>query len=154
MISRADSFLEGFKLGSLGAGKKKIVEPIPKKKVWPLAVMKEHETIATDGRAYPYLLWYDTDGVEYKMSLAMHPINGKAYFIIDAYDEESFKQVVSKEEKPYDTGIALFDVYSRMIKQRGINGLVENFKHLFKPTSGNEARFEKWIKVRKQELGI
>jgi hypothetical protein len=169
MTTRADKFLEGFKLGKLGAGKQKFTPELlqPEKtsqRDHNLKILKEGSDIY-NGKELPFIFWQDYDGLKYGLHLSIGLGEDKTaiYFHagenlehVDDSTGRAFKNPdfmgISKILRSVDGAVQLVDLYIHIIKKDGIMGLMENFSRIFQSVSGFSGPFNKWL--RDKLLGL
>jgi hypothetical protein len=175
-VSRADKFLEGFKLGSLGVSRKPKVtfgsdEPAHKLEHEPITVLKEGKNKLDPVRdvSGPYFFWSEDDGTRYGLRMAKASdtptyelrlaagklmeirttstlLPGSCYPTQAAWDG-AFKP----SAKGLATIISKFHDFVAIIKIHSILGLIENGSmDSFFPFKG-EPIYATWLKEKKEQ---
>lgn len=166
MISRADKLLEGFKLGSLGAGGK------PERGEDPMKIESVKQgTTEIDGEKCPYLFWKDPDGLFYHLAVDVVPphivvllgkgkkdnkfaLSFKGGTQLEATKTTTFGETWSVRltyPVSYDDAVELFKKYSALIKEKGITGAVQtDYEFFYKTAAISSPVYSKWVVSRKK----
>jgi hypothetical protein len=162
VTSRADKFLEGFKLGSLGVSRKPKVSPL---EIAPepvtIEVTKRGTNTSVDGMDLPYLYWKEKDGMSY--CLRMTDTEGALSYKLRFYGGEKLiaikstsrkvvypngsKWTADSTEAGYDTIYDLLQKFISIVKKEGIDGLFTG-GHIstFNSTDFSRASYDQWLK--------
>jgi hypothetical protein len=159
--SRADKFLEGFKLGSLGVRSKKPLAVVPDErepeKNKEIVIL--HTRVGKKPSESFNLVWRDIDG--YRYSLETFSRIGWTVFIVYIRGKNSpsndlnamnYDWVASMRSPGFDKQYKkqMFEEWIALIKEQGIKGLLEQYKlGTFKfaaPSGGNMSwEFQEWL---------
>jgi hypothetical protein len=156
--------LEGFKLGKLGAGKKKFVEPNGQKssqdsqKASGIRILRdEANTRRVNGVsvALPRLIWVDTDGFAYSLNMDYRP-QFESYILVLLCGKEIVKtngmqtlwQAWSGYVKEHDAMTKEFEKLSTNIKNRGIAGVT---LAQFDIRPFYTKQYQKWLNERRKK---
>lgn len=153
-MSRADIFLEGFKLGKLGArikfSDKEESPGLPPKTV-------RHEIITDTEEKYPEIKWRDTDEKYYRMKIETVPLeikpDGNWYISLFYTSSDRFRRsdvswnaITSLlTEKQIRT---LFKQLRVIVRGRGIDGMINSIEHWFAPQAAFKSAFDIWLKEK------
>jgi hypothetical protein len=163
-MSRAEKFLEGFKLGDLGAGKKKFVGDKPehgeivqqgfntvfKKDDAPFVFWKE-----PDGWVYFYILEpndkrYQNCHISIYAGIGMKPYYSQhsGWTIVHGDGESPWG--VSWDTSDYKGHFAGFEKLISLIKSKGSFALLaKDTVHNFKPFSTGKWNYDEWLKRKR-----
>jgi hypothetical protein len=156
MTTRADKFLEGFKLGKLGAGNPKLAEdPRKPEKHDNFKILFDHDGKvggAPGEPPYPHMKWQDPDGWTYQLVLVRPDSNNKEVSILLTGGKE-FK-LFSKQtlnvvdhQPNYSIAYVKYQMYYKAVKkEKGIDGIFDEVHaHFVSEESGDEPEFERWL---------
>lgn len=176
-MTRADKLLEGFKLGSLGAGKPKFVdkpnaqEPESqqdKKRNRRKDIRIIHESSATKVFSNTYILWEDFDRLLYmfevtagQVGMRVSPLAASWFLRIscgvpnspgsDVAEKESWS--IASKMNTLRKHKNKYDKYLAIIKRDGIGGLLKAniLKDIFRPAPEHERKYREWVEDK--EIG-
>jgi hypothetical protein len=179
-MSRAEKFLEGFKLGALGAGRKPVTgtddeTPVVSGSASKVRIIKEG-TEKKNGNAfegpqsYPYIYWEDKDGWRYVITMNQNLtkyslfLSGGPNLVVEEDKRDPFLYAVMSGKVWMYSAITkwtreqVFPVYEQLvstIKSQGIEGLFKKkLLKKFKAFSDDQAKFDAWLSERKDLWGI
>jgi hypothetical protein len=156
-MSRAEQFLEGFKLGKLGAGKTKLA-PIEDKEpiVTKMPEKVKFRIISTEPitAQFPHIKWQDPDGYIYMMEVERNKENkwyiqifcGKPESVgsnkVKRSDEDWFIRSFLLTEKQIKT---LYNNYLPYVRSGGIDGMFKgSLLDRFEPLSQYKEAYIAW----------
>jgi hypothetical protein len=172
MTTRADKFLEGFKLGKLGAGHRPFVN-VPDEKEEPQSIATGELKILADkrykdssGNTRSYLFWQDPDGWKYLLEIVRHKSDqvlytmilsgGPKMSIVTMKDHEGVGRHKQEWSARFKDPLLIGDIksiyrrYRQFILRKGIQPLLSNSIYYFKATAmtDDSVAFGDWLKSK------
>jgi hypothetical protein len=154
MTTRADKIIEGFKLGSLGAGHSKMSYDSD------LKVGNKQ----TNGKDYPYMFWHDPDDMKY--ALQFIPTKGalddfvnlwfyggcelslsSGVYLCENYEFLQF----SKYRMSLENAVSLIRTWIPIVKTRGIVGILDTLPK-FTPNAQTYDVYKKWLAQKRKKI--
>jgi hypothetical protein len=171
-MTRAEKFLEGFKLGSLGVSRKpKVITNDPE-----VETLKQGKYLFSDSFAVkydlPYFYWKDPDGWKYCLMIEGRSTPAGADFNLWMLADENLEIQLSpigllipknktdwQGNSPRMSDSDATSLYERLvtvIKQGGVRNLIEKDETKWvQGIPGMYGReFNKWLKDRKKQFGV
>jgi hypothetical protein len=158
MSSRADKFLEGFKLGSLGVSKKLVVSG-PTIKIIREGQNQYAGDVISGPKPVPYICWKEDDGWIYFFEVTedfnqrnkfVLALSGGTKLVLRGRDDfqvsDDFEWLVESSPYTYEKCLRLFDSYVPNIKTDGVDSKLKEFARF--RSAGSPTEFKEWLESK------
>jgi hypothetical protein len=137
-MTRADQLLEGFKLGKLGAGKKKFIDP---QENFKIRILDEVSPVADN----PFLKWEDFDGYIYSLNLLLSVNNTYLIRLSSVNKTKQHWWYLSSSSMTLKQAKHLFKQYFDLAKSGGIKKLLDSGMKFLSPDTDTEHMYKEWL---------
>jgi hypothetical protein len=178
MTTRAEKFLEGFKLGKLGAGRKiSHVSPETAQQQSKNVGISEHVKILKEGfinetlneNKYPFIFWQESDDYRYALVMVRNDaadrcniwfyggdtleyvpegIFGNGIYFFRNYAFLKFTTI----SYPFESALRWFNELRDLVKSKGVAGFLTKLPTFSK--SKTDSRYNSWLKYKRKQLGL